>query len=92
MKLKPFQTPAPKPADVDVPLETVQALVARQRAQAAVEESTARLRWLLAHPAPSRPATAGELAEQRHLLYDADPDSTTRQFPDLAKGKPWRAL
>jgi hypothetical protein len=78
--VKAFQTPAPKPADADVPLATVQQLVARQRAQAAVEESATKLRWLLAHPAPSRPATAGELAEQRHLLYDADPDSTIPAF------------
>jgi hypothetical protein len=84
MDLKPFQTPAPHITRADRPAANLaadmQALVARQRAQAAVEESTARLRWLLAHPAPSRPATAGELAEQRHLLYDADPDSTIPAF------------
>jgi hypothetical protein len=32
-------------------------------------------------------ATAGELAEFRHLLIDADPDATTRQFVDLRKGR-----
>ncbi|MFR9796572.1 hypothetical protein ACL02U_11810 [Streptomyces sp. MS06] len=59
-------------------------LTARQRAQAAVDRSVARLCWLLAHPeavddAPH--ATDGELAEQRHLLYDADPDAVTPAFP-----------
>ncbi|MCX4596180.1 hypothetical protein OG819_42965 [Streptomyces sp. NBC_01549] len=75
--------------DLDVPLETVQALVARQKVQARTE----RLREILAHPEiAEKPGTRGELAEYRHLLLDADPDSTTRQFVDLAKGKPWRAL
>ena len=49
-----------------------------------VATSVARLRWLLAHPeavADGRPCTKGELAEQRHLLYDADEDATTPAFP-----------
>jgi hypothetical protein len=71
----------------------VRQIVARQRAQAAVEKSAAKLRRLLAHPdeAPHIPGTPGELAEYRHLKHDADPDSTTPAFPDLSKGKPWRA-
>lgn len=74
-------------AALDVPLarlETeMQALVRRQRAQAAVDASVTRLRWLLAHQdeAPKRPAPVGELAEYRHLLYDADADATTPAFP-----------
>jgi len=89
VNVKPFQTPAPKPADADVPLETVQALVARQRAKARVEESAAKLRWLLAHPdeAPHTPATSGVLAEYRHLLYDADPDASVPAFPYPAMPK-----
>jgi hypothetical protein len=74
-------TTTPRPIrDLDVPLETVQQLVARQRAAARAEESAAKLRWLLAHPAPSRPATPGELKEQQHWLHDADPDSTVPVF------------
>ncbi|MFF2383669.1 hypothetical protein [Streptomyces sp. NPDC058108] len=69
-------------ADLDVPLPLLRAqvvdLVARQRDARRVEESTAKLRWLLAHPTP---ATPGELAEMRHLLYDADPDATVPAFP-----------
>ena len=65
---------------LDVPLPTLRermtALIARQKRDAAVE----RLRLLLAEQ-PSRPASDGEQAEQRHLLYDADPDSTTPAFP-----------
>jgi hypothetical protein len=53
-----------------------------------VSPSPMRLRWLADH---AQPALAGDLAEYSHLLHDADPDSTVRQFPDLAKGKPWRA-
>jgi len=71
-------TTTPRPIrDLDVPLATVQQLVARQRAAARVEESAAKLRWLLAHPTP---ATAGEVKEQRHWLHDADPDSTVPVF------------
>ena len=38
---------------------------------------------MLADPdhAPHTPASPGELAEQRHLLYDADPDSAVPAFP-----------
>jgi hypothetical protein len=82
-------TTTPRPISaLDVPLETVQALVARQKVQARAE----RLREILAHPEiAEKPGTPGELAEYRHLLLDADPDSTTRQFVDLTKGKPRRA-
>jgi hypothetical protein len=59
----------------------MQALVARQREAAAVDTAVDRLRWLLAHPPTSRPATPGEAAEQRHLLYDADTDASTPAFP-----------
>jgi hypothetical protein len=69
-------------SDLDVPPpllpKQVVDLVARQRDAARVEASTAKLRWLLAHPTP---ATAGDLAEYRHLLYDADPDASTPAFP-----------
>lgn len=77
-------------ADLDVPLPTLRermtALVAKQKRDAAVE----RLRLRLADQ-PHQPATAGEAAEYRHLLHDADPDSVTHPFPDLTKGQPWRA-
>ena len=42
-----------------------------------VADSVARLRALLADPQAGthgKPANAGEQAELRHLLYDADPD------------------
>ena len=73
-------TTTPRPIrDLDVPLPTLRdrmaALVERQRQDAAAE----RLRLLLAEQ-PSRPATPGEAAEQRHLLYDADSDSTIPAF------------
>lgn len=55
---------------LDVPLDTVEA-------------SVTRLRNLLAPSTPARPAPAGELAEYRHLLYDADPDATTPAFVDI---------
>ncbi|MEU7066951.1 hypothetical protein [Streptomyces sp. NPDC046161] len=35
---------------------------------------------------------AGRLAEYSHLLHDADPDASTRPFPDLSKGIPARLL
>ncbi len=44
----------------------------------------ARLDDLRAHPeyaSAGTPAPAGELAEVRHLLYDADPDASTPAFP-----------
>jgi hypothetical protein len=62
------------------------ALVDRQRVNAAAD----KLRWLLAHPeavADGKPAKPGEAAEMRHLLIDADPDATTRQFVDIRKGR-----
>ncbi|MFF2100885.1 hypothetical protein [Streptomyces sp. NPDC058202] len=66
-------------SDLDVPLATVQQLVARQRFAARMEPLAA---WL-AHPeaAPHTPAPDGERFEQRHWLYDADPDSTEPPFP-----------
>ena len=80
--------PTPNIAAVDVPLSRLEAdmreLVARQRAQAAVERSVTRLQWLLAHPeavAAGTPASPGEAAEQRHWLYDADEDASTPAFP-----------
>jgi hypothetical protein len=73
-------SPAPRPiAALDVPVTTLRermaALVARQKQDAAVE----RLRLLLAEQ-PHRPASPGEAAELRHLLYDADADATTPAF------------
>lgn len=66
--------------DLDVPLSTLRermtALVERQKQDAAAE----RLRLILAEQ-PHQPATPGETAEQRHLLYDADPDATEPAFP-----------
>lgn len=44
----------------------------------------ARLDDLRAHPeyaSAGTPAPAGERAEARHLLYDADPDASTPAFP-----------
>lgn len=52
---------------LDVPLSTVEASVTRLRKV----------------PAPSQPAPDGELAEYRHLLYDADPDATVPAFVDF---------
>ncbi|WP_033307392.1 hypothetical protein RFN58_07165 [Streptomyces iakyrus] len=52
----------------------VRKTVARQRLTSRIE----RANWLVAHPDwPTGHATAGEAAEYRHLLYDADPDATT---------------
>lgn len=70
--MKAFQRPAPRPADVDVPLPVLEAeicaLVARQRMAARMD----RVPWLIAHPEWSTGrATAGEAAEMRHLLDPA---------------------
>jgi hypothetical protein len=65
---------------LDVDLHELRRRIAQQR----VDASVARLRWLLAHPeavTQGKPAPAGELAEYRHLLYDADPDATAPAFP-----------
>lgn len=64
---------------LDVDLHELCRRIAADRRTAAA----ARLRWLLDHPddAPKKPAPAGELAEYRHLLYDADEDATTPAFP-----------
>jgi hypothetical protein len=56
--------------------ERMTALVAKQRKAAEV----ALLRQEL-EAKPHQPAPAGELAEYRHLLYDADPDATVPAFP-----------
>jgi hypothetical protein len=70
----------PLSADLVAPQSTLRdrmaALVERQKQDA----EAARLRLLLAEQ-PHQPATPGELAEQRHLLYDADPDATVPAFP-----------
>jgi hypothetical protein len=53
-----------------------------------VDTAVDRLRWLLDHPEAvdaGKPATPGELAEYRHLLYDADEDATTPAFPYPAR-------
>lgn len=88
--VKSFQLPAPHITRADRPAAELVADMQRDAAREQVKQSVKRLRWLLAHPAPGRPATAGDLAEYRHLLHDADPDSTVHPFVDLAKGKPWR--
>jgi len=72
-------------ADLDVPLPVVQAYMAQRRAAGLL----ARVAVLLAHPedaTPGVPATPGEAAELRHLLYDADEDASTRPFVYLKKG------
>nr|WTC12471.1 hypothetical protein OHA15_33530 [Streptomyces anthocyanicus] len=57
-------------------------LVTRTRTDAQLSASAERLQLLLAHPETAAvPASAGEQAEQRHWLYDADPDATTPAFP-----------
>jgi hypothetical protein len=68
--------------DVALPVlrEQMTRLVARQKVDAAVE----RLRLLLADPQAAthgKAATAGDTAEMRHLLYDADADATEPAFP-----------
>jgi hypothetical protein len=77
---KRFQSPPPHITSADVPLSTLRdrmaALVERQKKAAAAES----LRLLLAEQ-PHQPANAGELAEQRHWLHDADPDSTEPPLP-----------
>jgi hypothetical protein len=70
----------PLSADLAAPQATLRdrmaALVAKQRKAAEV----ARLRQEL-ETKPHLIAGPGELAEQRHLLYDADADSTVPAFP-----------
>jgi uncharacterized protein (DUF2267 family) len=67
-------------SDLDVTLPTLRdrmaSLVAKQRKAAEV----ASLRQAL-EAKPHQPAPPGELAEYRHLLYDADPDATVPAFP-----------
>jgi uncharacterized protein (DUF2267 family) len=73
-------------SDLDVTLPTLRermaSLVAKQRKAA----EAALLRQAL-EAKPHQPAPAGELAEYRHLLYDADADSTTPAFPYPTKPK-----
>jgi hypothetical protein len=59
-------------------------LLVKQLAQHALDARAARLAELIAHPeavAAGKPCTAGEAAECRHLLYDADPDAVVPAFP-----------
>lgn len=78
--MKAFQVPPPHISRADVPLSTLRermtALIERQKQAASVE----RLRLLLAEQ-PCQPASDGEAAEFRHLLYDADSDATVPAFP-----------
>lgn len=49
-----------------------------------VDVAVSKLSWLLAHPeavADGKPCSAGEAAEYRHLLFDADPDASTPALP-----------
>lgn len=65
---------------LDVDLHLLQQRVARH----ALDVRAARLAELIAHPeavAAGKPCTAGEAAELRHLLYDADPDAVVPAFP-----------
>lgn len=68
------------------PIAAVDVSRAQLEARVRAEASAAKLRWLLDHPeaaATGQPATAGERAELRHLLHDADPDAATPAFPCL---------
>lgn len=69
----------PRPiADLDVPLPVLLQQIARLR----VDAWAARLQRLIAHPeTAAKPATDGDRAEYRHLLYDADADAQTPAFP-----------
>lgn len=59
----------------------VKLLVARQRAAEQPD-----VPWLIAHPEwHPGPASDGERAEYRHLLYDADEDATVPAFVSLVK-------
>lgn len=65
-------------SDLDVPAAEVERRIAEQH----LAERLGRAEWLCAHPEwPTGRATAGELAEYRHLLYDADDDASTPAFP-----------
>lgn len=66
-------------ADLDMQLAEVQRLIARQKFAARM----APLAGWLAHPetCPHVAAPDGERFEQRHWLYDDDPDSSTPAFP-----------
>ncbi|MEU5900658.1 hypothetical protein [Streptomyces venezuelae] len=76
---------------LDTPAAVVEAEARRIQAQRQVDESVAKLRYLLAHPAEfATPAPEGLRAEYSHLLHDADADAVTRPFVDLRKGTTWR--
>jgi hypothetical protein len=63
---------------LDVPAAELERRIAEQR----LAERLGRVQWLVTHPDwPTGRATAGERAEYRHLLYDADDDATTPAFP-----------
>jgi hypothetical protein len=81
----------PLSADLVAPQSTLRdrmtALVERQRNEAEAEAlrlkqaaAVERLRLVLAEQ-PHQPASPGEAAELRHLLYDADADATVPAFP-----------
>jgi hypothetical protein len=67
-------------------MTTVKDIVARQKAVARAEQSAEKLRRLLAEPPASRKCSPGETAEQRHWLYDDDPDSAVSAFPYPTSG------
>lgn len=64
--------------EVDVPAAELARRIAAERFSVRM----ALLANLLAHPEVAvKPATPGERAEYRHLLYDADPDACTQPLP-----------
>jgi hypothetical protein len=75
--------------DVDV---DVTAEAERLAAQRKVEESVAKLRYLLAHPGEfAKPTDDAHVAEYRHLLHDADPDSKVPPFRVVLTKRPQEA-
>lgn len=68
--------------DLNAPLTQLQDDLRRHLAQQRVQAYVERAGWLILHPeSATTPATAGERAELRHLLYDADADDITPAFP-----------
>lgn len=82
--------PPRSPGDWDWPADEVAADAARLAARRKVEARAEDLRYLVAHPDRfATPAPDGLLAEYRHLLHDADPDSTVPPLRvDLTKTQP----
>lgn len=79
-----MSAPARDIAALDVPTAVLEQQIARERLARRLD----RVTWLKAHPEwHTGRATDGEAAELRHLLITADADDTTRQFPDLRKGR-----